>query len=343
MAFQAEVELEKKKTAIITGGGQGMGKSCAIAFAEIGIRTVINDIDELKAQKTVDDIKYMGGESMIAAGDVTSKSDINKVLMYIVDNNYDTDSIIEDIDIKNESNIYCHTNNDELYNIISIAVISLLAHHIILKIPFVSIKNNSRLKWVPGTKIEIYSTSKQLLDRVIIAYGEKKQLTYTLFRPFNWIGPKLDSLKQAQLGNGRVPIIMINNLINNNNIVLVDGGKQTRSFTYIDDGIEALVKIIYNRKKLNKKIFNIGSPQNNVSIKKFSEMILVEFEKLSSKKYTGKIVSKSQKQFYGKGYEDIKIRVPDISEARKYLKWEPKTSLKQAIKLMLTSYRVHFK
>jgi len=189
----------------------------------------------------------------------------------------------------------------------------------------------------------IYSTSKQLLDRVIIAYGEKKQLTYTLFRPFNWIGPKLDSLKQAQLGNGRVPIIMINNLINNNNIVLVDGGKQTRSFTYIDDGIEALVKIIYNRKKLNKKIFNIGSPQNNVSIKKFSEMILVEFEKLSSKKYTGKIVFKSQKQFYGKGYEDIKIRVPDISEARKYLKWEPKTSLKQAIKLMLTSYRVHFK
>jgi 3-oxoacyl-[acyl-carrier protein] reductase len=80
LAFQSEVELEKKKTAIITGGGQGMGKSCALAFAEIGIRTVINDIDEIKAQKTVDDIKYMGGESMIAPGDVTSKSDINKVI-----------------------------------------------------------------------------------------------------------------------------------------------------------------------------------------------------------------------------------------------------------------------
>ena len=70
----------KNKTAIITGGGQGMGKSCALAFAEIGIRTVINDLDGLKAQKTVDDIKYMGGESMIAPGDVTSKSDINKVI-----------------------------------------------------------------------------------------------------------------------------------------------------------------------------------------------------------------------------------------------------------------------
>ena len=72
--------MEKKKTAIITGGGQGMGKSCALAFAKVGIRTVINDLDELKAQKTVDDIKYMGGESMIAPGDVTSKSDINKVI-----------------------------------------------------------------------------------------------------------------------------------------------------------------------------------------------------------------------------------------------------------------------
>jgi len=72
--------LEKKKTAIITGGGQGMGKACALALSEIGIKTVINDLDELKAQKTVDEINNMGGESIPAPGDVTSKSDIKKVL-----------------------------------------------------------------------------------------------------------------------------------------------------------------------------------------------------------------------------------------------------------------------
>ena len=72
----------------------------------------------------------------------------------------------------------------------------------------------------------IYSISKQLLDRVIIAYGEQRKLKYTLFRPFNWIGPKLDTLKRAQLGNGRVLTIMISNLIKNKNITLVNNGVQ---------------------------------------------------------------------------------------------------------------------
>lgn len=185
----------------------------------------------------------------------------------------------------------------------------------------------------------IYSTSKQLLDRVIVAYGDRNALTYTLFRPFNWIGPKLDSLKQAQLGNGRVLTIMINNLIKKNNIILVDGGIQKRSFTYIDDGINALVRIIDNKNKLNKKIFNIGNPKNNISIKKFCEIVVNEFDKVSLKAFKGKIISKTQKEFYGNGYEDIKFRVPDVSEAKKYLKWEPKTSLKQAIKLTIHSYK----
>ena len=68
--------------------------------------------------------------------------------------------------------------------------------------------------------------TKQLLDRVIIAYGEQRKLKYTLFRPFNWIGPKLDTLKRAQLGNGRVLTIMISNLIKNKNITLVNNGVQ---------------------------------------------------------------------------------------------------------------------
>ena len=60
----------------------------------------------------------------------------------------------------------------------------------------------------------IYSCSKQLLDRVIHAYGENNKLQYTIFRPFNWIGPRLDNLKKAQLGNGRVMIIFIEKLLN---------------------------------------------------------------------------------------------------------------------------------
>ena len=184
----------------------------------------------------------------------------------------------------------------------------------------------------------IYSISKQLLDRVIIAYGEQRSLRYTLFRPFNWIGPKLDTLKRAQLGNGRVLTIMISNLIKNKNITLVNSGLQKRSFTYIDDGIEALIKIINNKGKFNKKIFNIGNPKNNISIKKLSQILLQEYSLNSKKKYTGKIVSKNEKNFYGNSFQDISQRVPDISEAKKLLRWEPKTNVRKSVSLTLKSF-----
>ncbi len=184
----------------------------------------------------------------------------------------------------------------------------------------------------------IYSISKQLLDRVIIAYGEQRSLRYTLFRPFNWIGPKLDTLKRAQLGNGRVLTIMISNLIKNKNITLVNSGLQKRSFTYIDDGIEALIKIINNKGKFNKKIFNIGNPKNNISIKKLSQILLQEYGLNSKKKYTAKIVSKNEKNFYGNSFQDISQRVPDISEAKKLLRWKPKTNVRKSVSLTLKSF-----
>ncbi len=185
----------------------------------------------------------------------------------------------------------------------------------------------------------IYSNSKQLLDRVIIAYGEKKQLEYTLFRPFNWIGPRLDSLKQAQLGNGRVLTIFIYNLLNNLDLNIVGDGKQTRSFTYIDDGIKALEKIIINKNNnLNGKIFNIGNPDNNISITGLAKILIDEYEKIYPKKYTSQIVHKSQKDFYGEGYEDIPIRIPDIQEAEKMLSWRPKYSLNESINKTLVSF-----
>lgn len=185
----------------------------------------------------------------------------------------------------------------------------------------------------------IYSISKQLLDRIIIALGDQKKLEYTIFRPFNWIGPKIDSLEQAKLKNGRVLTIFIYNILNNKDIVLVGNGKQKRSFTYIDDGISALIKIIENKKNnLNKKIFNIGNPNNNISIKKLAKILIDRYQILYPNKYKGKIVYKSEKEFYGKGFEDIPLRVPDISEAKKYLNWTPKNNVDSSIFKTLKSF-----
>jgi len=187
----------------------------------------------------------------------------------------------------------------------------------------------------------IYSASKQLLDRVIIAHAEKGDLTCTIFRPFNWVGSKLDSMEEAQLGNGRVITIFLYNLIHGKDIVLVNGGKQRRAFTYLDDGIDALVKIIeMDSTILNEKIFNIGSPDNDISIAKLADIMVDTYNEIMDEPYKGKITTKSEGEFYGKGYEDIPIRVPDITEARTKLLWEPKCDIHQSIKNTMTAYLI---
>ena len=107
----------------------------------------------------------------------------------------------------------------------------------------------------------IYSCCKQLLDRVIWAYGQKEELKFTLFRPFNWIGPKLDSLTSARIGSSRAITQLILNLVEGTPIQLIDGGLQKRCFTDVSDGIEALFRIIENKDDIcDGKIINIGNP-----------------------------------------------------------------------------------
>ena len=72
---------------------------------------------------------------------------------------------------------------------------------------------------------------KQLLDRVIHAYGLKGELEYTLFRPFNWIGAGLDSLTASNPAAPGVITQFIGHIIRGEPIQLVDGGSARRSFT----------------------------------------------------------------------------------------------------------------
>src|SRR5512140_3272577 len=121
----------------------------------------------------------------------------------------------------------------------------------------------------------IYSCSKQLLDRVIWAYGSEGRLDFTLFRPFNWIGAGLDSIHTPKEGSSRVITQFLGHIVRGENIKLVDGGGQKRAFTYIDDGIDALLKIIDNPARIaSGKIYNIGNPKNNYSVRELAEMML---------------------------------------------------------------------
>lgn len=188
----------------------------------------------------------------------------------------------------------------------------------------------------------IYSASKQLLDRVIYAYGKHRDLKFTLFRPFNWIGPNQDEVFSPNAEHSRVVSLFISNIIHNKNIVLVNGGNQRRCFTYIDDGIEALMKIIENKDDCAAgQIFNIGNPRNNITIRELAEKIktlAMAYPKYHDLADQAQIVAMEGDKYYGKSYQDTVNRVPAIKNAEKLLGWHPKTDIDIALNNTLDFY-----
>ena len=190
----------------------------------------------------------------------------------------------------------------------------------------------------------IYSASKQLLDRVIWAYGFEKGLKFTLFRPFNWIGPKLDELmlEPEKEGSSRVVTQFISSLILGDPIRLVDGGSQKRCFTYVDDGIGCLMKIIANEEsRCDGQIFNIGNPDNEATVKELAHKLRDLFSRHPSTKHYDRhseIIEVTSKDYYGEGYQDIQARVPSIRKAKTILNWEPKVDLDTALQKTLAYY-----
>src|SRR5512136_3101412 len=153
----------------------------------------------------------------------------------------------------------------------------------------------------------IYSTSKQLLDRVIWAYGFRDGLKFTLVRPFNWIGPKLDSLFTAKEGSSRVVTQFIWNLIQGEPLQLVHGGHQRRCFIYVDDAMDGLMAILANEGgKADSGIFNIGNPELDYSVREVAEMLRALWKDHPERRVPlSEIVETSSGAFYGPGYQDV--------------------------------------
>jgi nucleoside-diphosphate-sugar epimerase len=189
----------------------------------------------------------------------------------------------------------------------------------------------------------IYSCSKQLMDRVIYAYGSMGQLDFTLFRPFNWIGAGLDSIHTAKEGSSRVITQFLGHIVRGEPIKLVDGGAQKRAFTYIDDGIAALMKIIKNRDGVaTGQIYNVGNPKNNYSVRELAAMMLdlaksyPEYRESAAKV---KLMDVSSGEYYGRGYQDVQNRVPAIANTMKDLGWAPKVDMQTALRHIFDAYR----
>jgi len=196
-------------------------------------------------------------------------------------------------------------------------------------------EDNSRLILGPiRMQRWIYSCSKQMLDRVIWAYGTKG-LKFTLFRPFNWMGPKLDSLNSARLGSSRAITQLILNLVQGNPIQLIDGGLQKRCFTHVTDGIECLFRIIENKgNRCDGKIINIGNPDNEASIKELAEILVKLFDRHPLRGKFPPFAGYKEVEsgtFYGEGYQDCQHRKPSIKNAWRYCDWKPVVGFEESV------------
>ncbi len=185
----------------------------------------------------------------------------------------------------------------------------------------------------------IYSCAKQMMDRVIYAYGIHEDLDYTLFRPFNWLGPKMDDVYAQKEGSSRAVIQFISNVLYGRPLKLMDGGKQRRCFTYVNEGVDALIKIIENKKGCaSRQIFNLGNPKNDLSIAEVAETIvgmIKEYPNFSHLAKKVKIEKVDAAEHFGKHYEDVSSRVPSIKNAQEHLGWTPKTTFKEMLKATL--------
>ena len=189
----------------------------------------------------------------------------------------------------------------------------------------------------------IYSCAKQLLERVLHAYGIEQGFNYTIIRPFNFIGPKIDFLLNEKDGIPRVFSFFMDALLNGTQMKLVNGGTARRCYTYIDDAVDCIYRIVENPGGVcDRQIFNIGSPYNEVSIRQLAESM----RDIYAAKYRDPsvplpgITCVTGDEFYGIGYDDSDRRIPDITKARTLLGWEPKWNMYDILDQTMSYYVV---
>jgi len=156
----------------------------------------------------------------------------------------------------------------------------------------------------------VYDEAKRFAEAITMAYHRYHKIDTKIVRIFNTYGPRM------RIKDGRVVPNFIDQIMHHKPLTIYGNGKQTRSFCYYSDLIEGIVRLLYS--KIPGPV-NIGNPVE-FTILEFAQLIL----KISGAK--SKIIYKPLPK------DDPQQRQPDITLAKKYLKWQPKVKLEVGLR-----------
>ncbi len=162
-----------------------------------------------------------------------------------------------------------------------------------------------------------YDESKRFAEAITMAYHREHQVETRIVRIFNTYGPRM------RINDGRVVPAFVSQALKNKPVTIFGKGTQTRSFCYCSDLIEGIYRLMMSDYNLP---VNIGNPV---------EMTMLEFAQqiIRATKSKSKIVHKPLPQ------DDPKQRKPDITKAKKILKWEPQVKLADGLKDTIKYFR----
>lgn len=170
-----------------------------------------------------------------------------------------------------------------------------------------------------------YSSSKAIDEYLALAYHKEKGLPTVIVRLFNTVGPR-------QTGQyGMVIPRMVTRALKNEPVLVYGDGTQVRCFTYVTDVVDALIKLMENP-KADGEIFNVGGNEP-VTIMELAQRI----KKIA--KSDSRIDVIPYDQAYEEGFEDMKIRIPDLSKIKSFIGFEPHHSLDEILENVIAYYR----
>lgn len=167
-----------------------------------------------------------------------------------------------------------------------------------------------------------YSEAKAVDESLAYFYFLQNNLSVRIVRFFNTVGPR-------QVGNyGMVLPRFVKSALAGEPLQVYGSGDQIRCFCHVSDAVRALILIMDSAKTIGQ-VFNVGNNQQ-VSIMQLAERVI----QITNSK--SKIIKVAYKEVYPEGFEDMQMRVPDISKIKKVLGWEPEIDLDQIIKDIAT-------